>query len=92
MPDDGRRSAFRDRFYMLPGYNVCEEFYQPCYESLSPQDAPKDYRRTLYWNPSTQLDENGIATVTFWNNCRKNQLSVSVEGLALEGQLLTGRK
>lgn len=92
LPDDGTRVAYRDRFLYMPGYNACEDFYQPQYDKRPLPDAPQDYRRTLYWNPNLKLDEEGRATVTFWNNCRRNQLSITAEGFALDGTILTGRE
>ena len=92
LPDGGTRMAYRDRFLYMPGYNACEDFYQPQYDKRPLPDAPQDYRRTLYWNPNLKLDEEGRATVTFWNNCRRNQLSITAEGFALDGTILTGRQ
>ena len=92
IPDETRRVTYRDRFLLLPGYNVCTEFYQPNYDGHPLPDIPQDYRRTLYWNPNLQLDEDGCATVTFWNNCRKNTLSISAEGITADGYILTGRE
>lgn len=92
LPDGGTRVAYRDRFLYMPGYNACEDFYRPQYDKRPLPDAPQDYRRTLYWNPNLKLDEEGRATVTFWNNCRRNQLSITAEGFALDGTILTGRE
>ena len=92
LPDEGTRVAYRDRFLYMPGYNVCEDFYQPHYEKRPLPDATQDYRRTLYWNPNLKLDEQGRATITFWNNCRRNQLSLTAEGFTNNGQVLTGRE
>lgn len=88
IPDDGLRATFRDRRYHLPGYNVCEDFYQPRYEQRPLPSAPKDYRRTLYWNPSLRLDATGQATFSFYNNSRRNQLEISAEGITSDGRIL----
>lgn len=87
---DGKRPVFRDRRYVLPGFSACEEFYQPTYPTR-PTDA-KDYRRTLYWNPMLQLDANGEAKVEFYNNSTPSRISISAEGMAADGTLLTGRE
>ena len=89
LPDDGQRRTSRDRRYVQPGYNVCEDFYHPRYETR-PLPEVKDYRRTLYWKPDLKLDERGQATVTFYNNGRENEMSVSLEGLTEKGQILSG--
>lgn len=87
--DDAIRGTWRDRRYILPGYNVCEDFYQPNY-SKKPLPTTKDYRRTLYWNPNLQLDKNGRAEVVFYNNGKNTQITVSAEGISAEGTPMTG--
>lgn len=87
---DGKRPVFRDRRYVLPGFSACEEFYQPTY--LTPPTDAKDYRRTLYWNPMLKLDANGAADVQFYNNSTPTRISISAEGLAPDGTLMTGSR
>ena len=86
--DDSVRPVWRDRQYILPGYNICEEYYHPNY-SKRPLPSTKDYRRTLYWNPDLQLDEQGQAKVTFYNNSRTTFPTVSAEGLTDKGEVLS---
>ena len=88
--DQGKRITYRDRRYVLQGYNVSEEFYQPDYSKHRLPDQ-KDYRRTLYWEPYLKLDANGQASVEFYNNGKQTQLSVSAEGMASDGTLMTGK-
>ncbi len=91
MPDDGQRYTFRDRFYQLPGFAVCEDFYHPSY-ATKPLPDTKDYRRTLYWNPSLPLDAQGGADVRFYNNGKRTQIEVTAEGFGPQSEILTGRK
>ena len=86
-PDGSRRPVYRDRRYILPGFAYPAEFYSPDYSKQTPPE-PTDYRRTLYWNPNLQLDENGQARITFYNNSRTTQISVEAEGQASNGTLL----
>ncbi len=88
--NDSHRATSRDRRYILPGFSAPEEFYQPDY-SNKPLPSTKDYRRTLYWNPDLQLDENGKAEFSFYGNGKQTHLSVRAEGLAGDGTLLTGK-
>ena len=88
--DGTMRDAYRDRRYILPGYSAPEEFYQPDY-STKPLPEVKDYRRTLYWNPDLKLDESGQAEFRFYGNGKQTHLSVTAEGMASDGTLLTGR-
>jgi len=85
----GVRPTYRDRHYILHGYDVSEEFYSPCYRQR-PLPTLKDYRRTLYWNPNLELDENGRADVTLWNNNSSTSITVSAEGITPTGKILTG--
>ena len=87
---DSQRATSRDRRYVLPGYSAPEEFYQPDY-SNKPLPSTKDYRRTLYWNPDLKLDDSGKAEFRFYGNGKQTHLSVSAEGLAGDGTLLTGK-
>ena len=87
-PDGSRYLTYRDRRYVLDGFAYPAQFYSPDY---SKQELPKeatDYRRTLYWNPSVKLDENGEAEVRFYNNSRRSQLSAEAEGQSSDGTLL----
>lgn len=86
---DGVRPTYRDRHFVLQGYDVSEEFYSPCYRNRPLPDT-QDYRRTLYWNPNLQLDKNGRAEVTLWNNGTSTSITVSAEGITPKGKILTG--
>ena len=67
----------------LNGYHGSKEFYSPDYSEL-PCPEP-DYRRTLYWNPSVTTDDNGKASVSFYNNSRCEKFKISAETLAKNG-------
>ena len=84
------RETFRDRFYLLQGFSVAEDFYQPDY-SNKPLPETKDYRRTLYWNPDLLLDDSGKAEVKFYNNGKATSIAVSAEGMAQDGTLYSGK-
>lgn len=84
------RETSRDRRYILPGFSAPEKFYQPDY-SNKPLPSVKDYRRTLYWNPDLQLDNSGKAEFRFYGNGKQTHLTVTAEGMASDGTLLTGK-
>ena len=44
-----------------------------------------DYKRTIYWNPEVTTDENGYASVSFYNNGYSRALTISAEGLTPDG-------
>ena len=83
-PKGWKRETRVNRRYVLQGYAVCEDFYQPNYGKSVPKDHP-DYRRTLYWNPDLKLDDKGKAQIQFYNNGKKTLTIVSVEGMATDG-------
>lgn len=88
VPDEGRRRMYRDRCWVFDGIAVPCEFYSPDYSKMPP--PPADYRRTLYWNPELKLDENGSASIQFYNNSNMNQISVQAEGMTANGYMLVG--
>ena len=88
-PNDAVQTTYRDRFYVLKGYAVCEDFYHPDY-SKKPLDGFKDYRRTLFWDPNVQLDNQGNAKLHLFNNGKKTQIAISAEGMSEDGTLSTG--
>ena len=46
-----------------------------------------DKRRTLYWNPSVQADENGKAVIECYNNQYSTPLIIQAETLGKDGQI-----
>ena len=86
---DKRRETFRDRHFVLQGFDVGLEFYSPNYQRRPLPDT-KDYRRTLYWNPNLKLDKHGRADIKLWNNSNSTCITVSAEGITPNGKVLTG--
>ena len=75
----------------LPGFARPAQFYSPDYSKQTPPE-PSDYRRTLYWNPSVQLDGKGEARITLWNNSRTTHPQVEAAGQASDGTLLWNKQ
>ena len=65
------------RYTSVQGYSESKQFYSPDYGAMIPQE--KDYRRTLYWNPSVKI-ENGEAVMEFYNSSGCNNITVDVIG------------
>ena len=91
-PDDMRRMTYLNRYYVLKGFAYQEDFYHPDYQRKPPTPATRDYRRTLYWNPDLQLDAEGKANITFFNNSQTTRLCVEADGQAPDGTLLYNEK
>ncbi len=89
IPDEGQRTVYRDRRYVLQGFNVADDFYHPNYRQRPLPAGQKDYRRTLYWNPDLPLNESGYALVTFYNNSQPTRLSVEANGQTADGKFLS---
>ena len=89
IPNEGQRVTYRDRRYVLQGFSIADDFYHPDYRRTPPAEGKKDYRRTLYWNPAVQLDENGQASVSFFNGSNATSIIVDANGQAADGTLLT---
>ena len=47
-----------------------------------------DLRRTLYWNPCCRTDREGKASIKFYNNSSCHRISVSIEGVTPEGEVV----
>nr|MBQ5604461.1 hypothetical protein [Bacteroidales bacterium] len=76
----------------IQGYSYSKDFVHPDYTGVPVQDLPRDYRRTLYWNPNVTLDENGRAEIEFFNNSTCRHISISAEGLSHDGKPLVFKK
>ncbi|MGN0004113.1 MAG: carboxypeptidase regulatory-like domain-containing protein [Sphingobacterium composti] len=68
------------------GYIKERKFYAPKYETDA-QKATNDYRTTVYWNPTVELDDNGKATLDFYNADGNGKYKVVVEGMDSTGRL-----
>ncbi|PKK36412.1 hypothetical protein BWI96_11160 [Siphonobacter sp. SORGH_AS_0500] len=75
----------------INGYAKIREFYSPDYSQDNPENYRPDYRPTLYWNPRIKTDENGKATVTFWNSDHETHIQARLEGTSGDGRVGTTR-
>jgi hypothetical protein len=67
----------------ITGYYEARIFYSPNYASI-PKTNP-DVRTTIYWDPLITTDENGKASVTFYNADPKTTIRVNVQGVSDKG-------
>lgn len=91
-PDDSRRRFYKNRHYVVPGFSYVHTFYNPDYSKRKLDERPKDYRRTLYWNPFLVLDKDGHADVQFWNNGSQHKISVEAQGTGTDGSIIVGKE
>jgi len=83
-----RIPLYRDRHLNMQCYAPCDSFYNRSYKDVALDQKPKDYRRTLYWNPCVKLDENGEAKIGLYNNGKKGRINVSAAGLSEMGTII----
>lgn len=76
---DKRYKVHGIRRTQIQGYAKPMEFYSPCYSEL--RERSSDSRRTLYWSPSVNTDENGEAIIKCYNADSSTFLTVSIEAL-----------
>lgn len=67
----------------VTGYYQGRIFYSPDYSN---EDISKeDNRVTIHWEPFIKTDENGKATISFYNADPKSRIKVDVQGLTVNG-------
>ncbi|KYG76777.1 TonB-dependent receptor [Roseivirga echinicomitans] len=66
-------------------YDQPREFYTPKYDVQKPEDAKPDKRAVLHWQTMIELDENGEATIEFWNSDDAKRIMIDVQGLTNSG-------
>ncbi|WP_075350012.1 TonB-dependent receptor plug domain-containing protein [Algoriphagus marinus] len=69
------------------GYAVPREFYLPKYDTKTVENAIKDARATIYWNPLVETGENGESLLEFYNTDIASKQMIIVEGIDSEGRL-----
>ena len=72
------------RFTTVDGYSRPFSFYSPEYPT-GPIPGDVDYRRTLYWNPNVITDEEGKASVEFYNSSITKHFNIEAAGITASG-------
>jgi hypothetical protein len=73
------------------GYYQARTFYSPKYDVPQPEYNNPDLRTTILWEPNVVTDEDGNATISFFNADNKAIIKVDVEGIAERGAPLAGK-
>ena len=78
-----KRKPRYNPYYFITTYETSEqEFYKPNYTILEETDLLiPDLRETIHWESRIVTDENGEATITWYNADRPNEIEIKVEGL-----------
>jgi len=67
-------------------FSSAREFYVPP-PSVATDSERKDFRTTVYWNPSVITNEKGEATVSFTHNDGVSAFRITAEGFSGDGLL-----
>lgn len=67
-------------------YSVARKFYAPKYTTTATSDRT-DFRETIYWNPVVQTDQDGKASVEFYNSDASTTFRAITEGIGYNGKL-----
>lgn len=73
----------------VTGYYQAKIFYAPNYSV--DKDVP-DQRTTIHWAPEIITNENGKATVSFYNADPKTTIRIAVQGLTNKGAVIVAEK
>ncbi len=69
------------------GYYSTRLFYAPVYSATETGNTFPDMRSTIYWRPQLVTDEDGAASLEFYNSDGVGKYKVVVEGLSESGKI-----
>lgn len=72
---------------VIQGYTRPLEYYSPAYPTKELYVDKVDKRRTLYWNPALQTDNEGKAVIECYNNQYSTPLIIQAETLTEDGRI-----
>jgi hypothetical protein len=85
MVDDGYKPGIIN---LSPkGYYAVRTFYSPQYDSPKTNTKLADLRSTIYWKPNIVTDQNGHASLEYFNAGKPGTYRVTVEGIDATGNL-----
>lgn len=84
-PNDDTYDPYLSK-YNIPKFEVYKEFYKPLYNTEKKRKSQiPDLRKTIHWDPDLHLEEDGNATVEFYNGDRYTRVKCILEGITHEG-------
>lgn len=76
------KPIFDMKFFHATYQNYTKAFYSPSYETEKERKDPvPDLRTTIFWQANVFTDENGQATISYYNADRPNQIQITIEGV-----------
>lgn len=67
------------RYTMIQGYTESKQFYSPDYSGMHPDSITNDFRRTLLWQPYTDI-KNGKIELELFNSSQADKIAISIDG------------
>ncbi len=75
-------------FTTAKGYASQREFYTPNYTDTAAYNSViPDKRTTIFWKPDITTDDNGNATIEWYNADNTGGCNIIIEGLSVDGKL-----
>jgi uncharacterized protein YfaS (alpha-2-macroglobulin family) len=71
----------------IVSYYRAREFAAPVYDKDENVEMRTDFRNTIYWNPTVEVDKTGTKTVEFYTSDDITSFRTTVEGIASDGTI-----
>jgi len=71
--------------FIHPGYYKARKFYEPNYKIKKPEHKNFDYRTTIYWNPTIELNNNGKTKISFYAADIETIYRIELQGISKNG-------
>ena len=85
--DDKKTTDKNMLFTTVHGYAIRREFYSPDYSIASNNSAVPDLRSTIYWQPNVVTDDEGNATIEWYNADVTGKYNIVIEGISNDGRM-----
>ena len=83
--EDKRRGILN---FKHPGYGQAKKFYEPVYKIEKQEEVKPDYRSTIYWKPTIELDADNKTSVSFYTSDAISPYKIVLEGITLDGEII----
>ena len=73
-------------YFKRLGYHISKEFYHPIYDTPEKKElSGPDERSTIYWSPSINTNEQGVAQIEFYASDHPGNYHIDIEGISDAG-------
>ena len=73
-------------YFKRLGYHISKEFYHPIYDTPEKKElSGPDERSTIYWSPSINTNEQGVAQIEFYASDHPGNYHIDIEGVSDAG-------